>query len=62
MFLHVRHFSIEGVRYCVPHLPVAGTPSHQSTTADDSSRQFHDAMRACVRPDDGVGFDWFEAE
>ena len=25
-------------------------------------RQFHDGMRACVRPDDGVGSDWFEME
>ena len=25
-------------------------------------RQFHDGMRACVRPDDGVYLDWFEAE
>ena len=25
-------------------------------------RQFHDRMRACVRPDDGVCPDWFEAE
>ena len=25
-------------------------------------RQFHDEMRACVRPDDGVCSDWFEVE
>ena len=25
-------------------------------------RQFHDGMRACVRPDDGVCSDWFEVE
>ena len=25
-------------------------------------RQFHDGMRACVRPDDGVCSDWFEME
>ena len=25
-------------------------------------RQFHDGMRACVRPDDGVRSDWFEVE
>ena len=25
-------------------------------------RQFHDGMRACVRPDDGVRSDWFEME
>ena len=25
-------------------------------------QQFHDGMRACVRPDDGVGSDWFEVE
>ena len=25
-------------------------------------RQFHDGMRACVRPDDGVYSDWFEVE
>ena len=25
-------------------------------------RQFHDGMRACVRPDDGVCLDWFEVE
>ena len=25
-------------------------------------RQFHDGMRACVRPDDGVCSNWFEAE
>ena len=25
-------------------------------------RQFHDDMRACVRPDDGVCSDWFEVE
>ena len=24
--------------------------------------QFHDGMRACVRPDDGVCSDWFEVE
>ena len=24
--------------------------------------QVHDGMRACVRPDDGVCLDWFEAE
>ena len=26
------------------------------------TRQFHDGMRACVRPDDGVCSDWFEVE
>ena len=25
-------------------------------------RQFHDGMRACVRPDGGVSSDWFEVE
>ena len=25
-------------------------------------RQFHDGVRACVRPDDGVFSDWFEVE
>ena len=25
-------------------------------------QQFHDGMRACVRPDDGVYSDWFEVE
>ena len=25
-------------------------------------RQFHDGMRACVQPDDGVCLDWFEVE
>ena len=25
-------------------------------------RQFHDKMRACVRPDGGVYSDWFEVE
>ena len=25
-------------------------------------RQFHDGMRACVRPDDGVCSDWFEVK
>ena len=25
-------------------------------------RQFHDGMRACARPDDGVCSDWFEVE
>ena len=25
-------------------------------------RQFHDRMRACVRPDDGICSDWFEVE
>ena len=25
-------------------------------------RQLHDGMRACVRPDDGVCWDWFEVE
>ena len=25
-------------------------------------RQFHDGMKACVRPDDGVCSDWFEVE
>ena len=25
-------------------------------------RQFHDGMRACVRPDDGVCSSWFEME
>ena len=25
-------------------------------------QQFHDGMRACVRPDDGVCLDWFEVE
>ena len=25
-------------------------------------RQFHDGMRACVRPDDGVCLDWFKVE
>ena len=25
-------------------------------------QQFHDGMRACVRPDDGVCSDWFEVE
>ena len=25
-------------------------------------QQFHDGMRACVRPDDGVRSDWFEVE
>ena len=25
-------------------------------------RQFHDGMRACVRPDDGVCSEWFEVE
>ena len=25
-------------------------------------RQFHDEVRACVRPDDGVYSDWFEVE
>ena len=25
-------------------------------------QQFHDEMRACVRPDDGVCSDWFEVE
>ena len=25
-------------------------------------RQFHDGMRACVRPDDGVCLDWFQVE
>ena len=25
-------------------------------------RQFHDEMRACVRPDDGVSSNWFEVE
>ena len=25
-------------------------------------RRFHDGMRACVRPDDGVCLDWFEVE
>ena len=25
-------------------------------------QQFHDGMRACVRPDDGVSSDWFEVE
>ena len=25
-------------------------------------RQFHDGMRACVRPDDGICSDWFEVE
>ena len=25
-------------------------------------RKFHDGMRACVRPDDGVCSDWFEVE
>ena len=25
-------------------------------------RQFHDEMRGCVRPDDGVCLDWFEVE
>ena len=25
-------------------------------------RQFHDGMRACVRPDDDVCLDWFEVE
>ena len=26
------------------------------------ARQFHDGMRVCVRPDDGVCSDWFEVE
>ena len=26
------------------------------------TRQFHDGMRACVRPDGGVCSDWFEVE
>ena len=25
-------------------------------------QQFHDGMRACVRPDDGVCSDWFKVE
>ena len=25
-------------------------------------RQFHDGMRACVRPDDGVCLNWFEVK
>ena len=37
-------------RIGVPPQMIAGT------------RQFHDGMRACVRPDDGVCSDWFEVE
>ena len=25
-------------------------------------RQFHDGMRACVRPDDGICSDWFDVK
>ena len=25
-------------------------------------RQFHDNIRACVRPDGGIGSDWFDVE
>ena len=61
--LHRSHRSPEGVRHRWPHHPVAGTHTHWSNTADDSSHPIvHDGMGACVRPDDGVCSDWFEVE
>ena len=43
---------------------MAGTNSHRSTTADDSSQptKFRDGVRACVRSGDGVCSDWFEEQ
>ena len=43
---------------------MAGTHSHRSTTADDSSHptipRWDESL--CARPDDGVCSDWFEVE
>ena len=41
-----------------PVLACVGVPPQTTAVI----RLFHDEMRACVRPDDGVFSDWFEVE
>ena len=63
--LHVLHFIDlqEGVRNRGPRPPMAGGHSNRVPPQTIAViQQFHNGMRACVRPDDGVCSDEFEVE
>ena len=62
--LHVFHWLPESERHCSPHSSVAGTLTHRRVPPRVIAiiQKFHDGMRACVQPDDGLCSDGFEVE